>query len=168
MILLGKRRFDKRRCERVEMQCGEDDQVARPLLEHGIEVPDLEMAPHADQQRTLAHAASRAHPRCDPDAALAVHLGRRDEPETPPEQHVARAAFPAAPLQVPVMIRNALPVIDQHAGIVGMKSDEQIIPRRPRLNGDTEMFRKDQFALGTDRRNRTSHEEIIHCACTIN
>lgn len=150
------------------MQRGEDDEVARPLFEDGIEVPDLEMATHADQQRALAHAPPRPHPRRDAQPPLAVHLRRRDEAQPAPQQHVARTAFPAVLRQIPVMIRNALPIIDEHAGIVGVKTNEEIVSRSPCLNSDTEMLGQDQFAACADRRHCTSYEEIIHCACTIN
>ena len=59
MILL-----DGGRCqsERIEMQRGQYDQVARPLFEHLIQVPDFEMTAHADQQRALTHTPPRPHP----------------------------------------------------------------------------------------------------------
>lgn len=46
----------------IEMQCSEHDQITRPLFEHLIEIPDFEMAAHADQQRALGDTAPRPHP----------------------------------------------------------------------------------------------------------
>lgn len=149
------------------MQRGEHDQVARPLFEHGIEIPDFEMAAHADQQRTLARAAACAHPRGDPDPPLAVHLRGRDEPEPPPEQRIACATFPA-PFEFLMMIDDAQAIIDQHAGIVRVKADEQVFPRTARLYRYAELFGKNEFATRADGRNRTSYEEFFHCACTTN
>ncbi|WP_258191201.1 hypothetical protein [Sphingomonas sp. PP-CE-3G-477] len=110
----------------IEMQCGQHDQVARPLFEHLIEIPDFEMMPHADQQRALPDAAARAHPRRDRDPPLAVHLRGRDEAEAPSQQRIARTAFPVRS-EFAVLIDDARAVIDEHAGIVGVKTDEQIL-----------------------------------------
>ncbi len=149
----------------IEMQRGKDDEVARPLFEHLIEIPDFEMAPHAHQQRALANAAPRAHPRCDRDPPLAVHLRRRDETETTSQQRIARSALPAADAgmirHVAIMFDDAFPIIDEQAGIFGMQADEQIFPRRPRLNSDAEMIGKDQFSFDADRRHRTPDKEAI-------
>ena len=169
MILL-----DGRRCqsERIEMQRGQHDQVARPLFEHLIQVPDFEMTAHADQQRALAHAPPRPHPRRDAQSPLAVHLCGRDETEAPPQQRVARPAVPrrrAAKLrQRTMLVGNAATIVDQHAGIVGVKTDEQILARVSCLYRNAEMLGKDQFATRADRRNRTSHEEFVHDRYTLN
>lgn len=76
MILLDGGRFE---IEAIEMQRGQHDQVARPLFEHLIEIPDLEMTAHADQQSALAHTPPRPHPRRDAQSPLAVHLCGGDE-----------------------------------------------------------------------------------------
>ncbi len=125
------------------MQRGKDDQVARPLFEYLIKIPDFEMAAHADQQRTLTDTAARPHPWRDPDTALAVHLRGRDEPQSPPQQHLARLAFPAAHrdvLGIVMMHRDAIPVADDHARVIRMKTDEQIVADRARLYRHAEMI----------------------------
>ena len=162
MILL-----DDDRC--IEMQHGEYDQVARPLLEHLVQVPDFEMAAHADQQRALAHPPPRSHPGCDAEPSLAVHLRGRDEPEPPSQQRIALPGVTralAAELgklgQRTMMCGNASAIVDQQARIVGMETDEQIIVRLPCLYRDAEMLGKDQFATCTDRRYCTSHKEVFH------
>lgn len=169
MILL-----DGGRCqsERIEMQRGQYDQVARPLFEHLIQVPDFEMTAHADQQRALTHTPPRPHPRRDAQSPLAVHLRRRDEAEAPPQQRVARPAVPrlrTAKLgQSTMLVGNAAAIVDQHAGIVGVKTDEQILARLSCLYRNAEMLGKDQFATRADRRNSTSHEEFVHDRYTLN
>lgn len=164
--------------QRIEMQCREHDQVARPLFEHRIQVPHLEMAAHADQQRTLADAAPRSHPRRDPEPPLAVHLRGRDEPKPPSQQHIARAACHAAiadavvvvadhARKMPVLVDDIVPIIDQHARIVGVKRNEQVVACAARLYRYAEMLGKKEFASRVDRRDRASHEEIVHDACIL-
>ncbi len=65
-------------------------------------------------------------------------------------------------------VGNAAAIIDEHAWIVGMKTDEQILARLSCLYGDAEMFGKNQLATRTDRRDRTSHEEFVHDVHTLN
>ena len=128
------------------MQRGEDDQVARSLFEHQIEIPDFEMAAHADQQRALADAASRPHPGRDPDTPLAVHLRGRDEPQPSSQQRLARLARLALPpaeqgvLSIVMMHRDAVAVADDHARVIRMKTDEQIVADRARLYRHAEMI----------------------------
>lgn len=125
------------------MQRGEDDQVARPLFEHQIEIPDFEMAAHADQQRALADAASRPHPGRDPNPPLAVHLCGRDEPQSSSQQRLARLALPPAEqgvLSIMMMHRDAVTVADDHARVIRMKTDEQIVADRARLYRHAEMI----------------------------
>lgn len=125
------------------MQCGEDDQVARPLFEHEIEIPDFEMTAHADQQRALADAASRPHPGRDPNPPLAVHLRGRDEPQPSSQQRLARLALPPAKqvvLSIVMMHRDTVAVADDHARVIRMKTDEQIVADRARLYRHAEMI----------------------------
>ena len=169
MILL-----DGGRCElkRIEMQRGQHDQVARPLFEHLVEIPDFEMAPHADQQRALAHTSPRSHPRGDTEPTLAVHLRGRNEPELAPEQRIARSAFPrpvaARFRQGAMLLGDAAAIVDQQARILGVKADEQVFARLPCLYRNAEMFGKNQFATRAYRRNSTSHEEFVHDLYTLN
>ncbi|MEG3082890.1 hypothetical protein U1707_04490 [Sphingomonas sp. PB2P12] len=149
----------------TEVQCGKDDQVARPLFENLVEVPDLEMTAHADQQRALADAASRPHPRRDVDTPLPVHVGRRNETQPSSQQHVARLALPAVEhdaLGFVAVNGDAVASADDHAGMIGMKTDEQFVADSSRLYRDTEMVWQGEFALGVDRRNRTANEKIGH------
>ncbi len=159
MILLDGERIE---LERIEVERGQHDQIARPLFEHLIEVPDFEMTAHADEQRSLAHTAPRPHPRCDAEPPLAVHLCGCDETEASPQQRVARAAIPrpfaAERRQRAMLVGNTATIIDQHARIVGVKTDEQVLARLSCLYRNAEMLGKDQFATRADRRNRTSHE----------
>ncbi|MES2422025.1 MAG: hypothetical protein V4595_12135 [Pseudomonadota bacterium] len=154
------------------MQRSQHDQVARPLFEHLIEVPDFEMAAHADQQRALAHTPPRAHPRGDAEPALAIHLRGRNEAQAPPQQRVARPAVPrtlAAKLrQRAMLVGDATTIVDQHARIIGVETDEQVLARLSCLYRNAEMLGKDQFATRADRRNRTSHEEFVHDRYTLN
>lgn len=169
MILLDGGRFA---IERIEMQRGQHDQVPRPLFKHLIEVPDFEMTAHADQQRALAHTPPRPHPRCDAQSPLTVHLCGRDEAKPPPQQRIARPGLPcplAAELrQRTMLVGHAAAIVDQHAGIIGVKTDEQILARLSCLYRNAEMLGKDQFATRADRRNRTSHEEFVHDRYTLN
>ena len=176
MVLRDDGRFEQRVVWRreplgIEMQRGEHDQVAGALFEHGIEVPDLEMAAHADQQRPLADAAPRPHPRRDPEPPLAVHRCRGDEPEPSAQQRVARAAFPVVACRVHellVPIDDIVPIIHQQAWIIGVKPDEQVFACTASLYRYAEMFGKTEFASRADRRDRTSHEEFVHDACILN
>lgn len=105
------------------MQCRQDDQVARPLLKYGVEVPDLEMMSHADQQRALTDSAARPHPGCDRDPPLAVHLRWCDETQPAAKKHVAGAAVRSIDRQIgqcAVMVGDAVAIIDQHARVIGM------------------------------------------------
>jgi hypothetical protein len=125
------------------VQCGEDDQVARPLFEHQIEIPDFEMATHADQQRALADAASRPHPGGDPNPPLAVHLRGRDKPQPSSQQRLTRLALPPAEqgfLGIVMMHRDAVTVADDHARVIRVKTDEQIVADRARLYRHAEMI----------------------------
>lgn len=152
------------------MQCGEHDQVARPLFEDLIEVPDFEMAAHADQQRALGDTAPRPHPRCDAESSLAVHLRRCDESEPPPQQRIAGTAVPAprASRQLLMMLGDAVTIVDQHARIVGVETDKQILPSLSCLDGDAEVLGKIQFAPRIDRRYRASYEKFVHDRYTLN
>ena len=152
------------------MQCGKDDQVAWPLFENLIEIPDLEMTAHADQQRALADAASRPHPRRDADTPLPIHLGRCDETEPSSQQHFARFPLPAvehAALGFVAMHGDPVAVADDHAGMIGMKTDEQVVADGARLYRDTKMVWQGEFALGVDGRDRTADENISHATHTV-
>lgn len=67
-----------------------------------------------------------------------------------------------------MLVGNAAAIVDQHAGIVGVKTDEQILARLSCLYRNAEMLGKDQFATRADRRNRTSHKEFVHDRYTLN
>lgn len=145
----------------IEMQRGKDDQVARPLFEHLVQIPDLEMMAHADQQRALSDTATRAHPRRDRDPAFTVHMCWRDETQSPPQQSIACSAFPVCS-NFAVMIYYAGTIIDEHAWIIRVKTDEQVFAHATRLYRDAELLGKHQFAARTDRRHRTSYEKLVH------
>ena len=72
------------------------------------------------------------------------------------------------PSQLLMMLDDAVSIVDEHARIVGVKTDEQILTGVPRLDRNAEMLGKSQFAPRTDRRHRASHEEFVHDFHTLN
>lgn len=134
------------------MERGEHRQVGRALFEHLVEVPDLEMIAHADQQGTLGHGTAGAQPRCDRDPPPAVEPGRRDEPERTAPCRVAglRVVVRALRTVDAMTLDDAGTIVDDHARRLVMRPDEQMVVHRPRLDRDTESVVQWKTAANAD------------------
>lgn len=146
------------------MKRGEHGEIAGPVFKDVIEVPDLEMVAHADEQRALRDPAARAHPRCDRDAALAVQSSRRDESEGAALGRLAglRVVVGLAGALAPVPFGDASAVVHDHALRFVVQADEQMIVGRARLDGDAERVVKLQISTHADTGQSTADEEIVH------
>lgn len=67
-----------------------------------------------------------------------------------------------------MVLDDAATIVDDHARIVGVETDEQIFTGLSCLDRNAEMLGKIQLAPRTDRRYRASYEEFIHDLHTLN
>ncbi len=121
---------------RGHVERGEHGEVGGALFEHLVEVPDLEMIPHADQQGALGGSAAGAHPRRDRDPPPAVEPGRCDEPERATSCRIAGLCVVVGALRTveAMTLDDAGPIVDDHARCLVVQSDEQMVVHRPRLD----------------------------------
>ncbi|MEG3164864.1 hypothetical protein U1701_09680 [Sphingomonas sp. PB2P19] len=150
---------------RSQVKRCEHGEIGRAVFEHMIEVPDLEMIAHADQQRPLGDTTPPAHPRGDRDAAAPVELGRRHEPEGTAAGGFARSSVVVIALSLAVAVvsgGNTRAIIDNHALRFVMQTDEEMVVRRARLDGDAERVVQRHVTTNTNARQCTADEEIVH------
>jgi hypothetical protein len=133
---------------------GEHGEIGRPVFEHVIKYPDLEMVAHPDEQSALRDAAPRAHPRRDRYAALTVEFRRRDEAEGAALGGVVcLGVVIALPFAVaPVAFGDANTVVNDHARRLVMQPDEKMIVGGARLDRDAEGIVERHVAANTDVR----------------
>lgn len=91
----------------MKVEPGEHLEHVRPVLEHGIEVPDLEVIAHPDGQCLEPLARAALHPRRDQQPTAAVHPRGGGEAEGAAQQIVmALQVFQgmAAVVELPVLL----------------------------------------------------------------
>lgn len=134
------------------MERGEHREVGGALFEDLVQVPDLEMIAHADQQRALGDGSAGAHPRRDRDPPATVEPGRCDEPEGPTPCRVVGLRVVARALRAvdAVALDDAGPIVDDHARCLVVQSDEQMVVHRARLDRDAEGVVQRKAAANAD------------------
>ncbi len=74
------------------------------------------------------------------------------------------AAFrsPGPARQLLMVLDDAVAIVDEHTRIIGVQTDEQVLPGLSCLDGNAEMLWEIQFAPRTDGRYRAAYEEFVH------